>query len=128
MQCLFRVKHSLKYAVTVLALFAGLQSKILASPQEQPKRPRINGIDHVSIYVSDVNRSRQFYSDVLGLTIGCPQYTGRETCLLVGSSNQRLLLKPAPTQTENGINKNWLAEIAFATDNLTEMRRYLLAQ
>jgi catechol 2,3-dioxygenase-like lactoylglutathione lyase family enzyme len=125
MPCLFRVTRSPKYAAILLALCAALQSKI-ASPQEQPRRPRILGIDHVSVYVSDVNRSRQFYSDVLGLTIGCP-HAGRETCLLVGSSNQRLLLKPAPTKAENSILKNWLAEIAFLTDNLTEMRRYLLA-
>jgi len=127
MQCLFRVTRNPKYAVTLLALCVALQSKILASPQEQPRRPRITGIDHVSIYVSDVNRSRQFYSDVLGLTIGCPQYAGREACLLVGSSNQRLLLQPAPTKAENSILKNWLAEIAFRTDNLTEMRSYLFA-
>jgi len=45
----------------------------------------------------------------------------------VRPADQRLILKPAPTETENRILKNWLAEIAFATDNLTEMRRYLLA-
>jgi catechol 2,3-dioxygenase-like lactoylglutathione lyase family enzyme len=128
MQCMFRARRSPQYAVILLALCAVLQSEILAAPQEQPRRPRITGIDHVSIYVSDVNRSRQFYSDVLGLTINCPQYVGRETCLLVGSSNQRLLLQPAPTKAEKGILKNWLAEIGFLTDNLPEMRRYLLSR
>ena len=125
MQHLFRVTSSLKYAAILLALC--VTAMLASRPQEHPKRQRITGIDHVSIYVSDVNKSRHFYSDVLGLTIGCPQYTGPGACFLVRPADQRLILKPAPTETENRILKNWLAEIAFATDNLTEMRRYLLA-
>jgi catechol 2,3-dioxygenase-like lactoylglutathione lyase family enzyme len=94
---------------------------------EQPERPRITGIDHVTIYVSDVTKSRQFYSEVLGLTIGCPSYAGPETCFLVRPSDQRLLLKPAPTDMGNNANKSWLAEIGFATDNVSQARDYLLA-
>jgi catechol 2,3-dioxygenase-like lactoylglutathione lyase family enzyme len=96
-------------------------------PAEQPKRPHITGIDYVRIYVSDMDKSRHFYSDVFGLTIGCPQYPAWEACFLLGPADQRLLLKRAPTQTENSTLKSWLPEIAFATDNLMQMRRYLLA-
>jgi len=128
MQHLFSVTRSLKYAVMFLAVCVLLPSATLAShSQEQPKRQRITGIDHVSIYVSNVHKSRKFYSDVFGLTVSCPQYTGSETCFLVRPPYQRLVLKSAPLQTKNGVLKNWLAEIAFSTDNLTEMRRYLLA-
>src|ERR1700687_6101411 len=120
--------RSLKYAVMLLALCLVLQSATLASySQQQPKRPRITGIDHVSIYVSNLNKSRKFYSDVFGLTVSCPQYTGAKTCFIVSPSNQRLILKSAPPRTKKGALQNWLAEIAFSTDNLTEMRRYLLA-
>jgi catechol 2,3-dioxygenase-like lactoylglutathione lyase family enzyme len=109
-----------------LALFLALQSLTFASPaQEQPKRPAITGIDHVTVYVSDVNKSRQFYSDVFGLTVGCPQYAGPETCFLVRPAPQRLLLKQSSTQ--NGELKNWVAEIAFATGDVSGMRHYLLA-
>lgn len=93
----------------------------------QPERPRITGIDHVTIYVSDVTKSRQFYSDVLGLRTACPQYSGPETCFLVAPSDQRLLLKPAPAEIRNNPHKSWLAEVAFATDELSHARRYLLA-
>jgi catechol 2,3-dioxygenase-like lactoylglutathione lyase family enzyme len=103
----------------MLALSVGLRSATLA------ERPHITGIDHVTIYVSNLNQSRHFYSDVLGLKIGCPHYAGAETCLLVPASNQRVLLKPIPAQTEN--SRNWVAEIAFATNNILEMRRYLQA-
>jgi len=118
-----KVARGLVYLATLLSLCAILQSAVIASSREkQPERPHILGIDHVSVYVSDVEKSRQFYSSVLGLTTKCPQYAGPEPCYLVAPSDQRVLLKHAPAKT-----KNWLSEVAFATDNLVEMRRYLLA-
>ena len=93
-----------------------------ASGSQQPVRPRITGIDHIAIYVSDVNKSREFYSDVLGLRTQCPEYAGPEVCLTV-RRNQRLLIKPAPPQ--QGTLKNWVAEIAFETEDVERMRRYL---
>jgi catechol 2,3-dioxygenase-like lactoylglutathione lyase family enzyme len=115
-------------AASSLLLCLVLQSAMFASGLgEQPDRPRITGIDHVTIYVSDVTKSRHFYSNVLGLTIGCPSYTGPETCFLVRPSDQRLLLKPAPTDIRNNDHKSWLAEVGFATDNVSHTRDYLLA-
>jgi catechol 2,3-dioxygenase-like lactoylglutathione lyase family enzyme len=127
MEQFFRVKRGLKYSLILLALCFGVEISLLAArPQAQPQRPRISGIDHVTVYASDINKSRRFYSDVFGLTAGCPQYEGSEPCFLVGPANQRLLLQQAPIETKKSTLKNWLAEVAFATDNLTEMRRYLL--
>jgi catechol 2,3-dioxygenase-like lactoylglutathione lyase family enzyme len=115
-------------AVSSLLLCLVLQSPMFASRLgEQAEGPRITGIDHVTIYVSDVTKSRQFYSNVMGLTIGCPSYAGRETCFLVRPSDQRLLLKPAPTDMRNNAHKSWLAEVGFATDNVSHTRDYLLA-
>jgi catechol 2,3-dioxygenase-like lactoylglutathione lyase family enzyme len=85
------------------------------------------GIDHVSVYVSNVEKSRRFYSDILGLTTKCPEYAGPDLCYLVAPSDQRVLLVQATPQRRNWNVKNWLAEVAFATDNLTGMRSYLLA-
>ena len=105
-----------------------LQSVALASSGEkQPERPHILGIDHVSIYVSDIEKSGKFYSEVLGLTTRCPHYTAPEPCYLVAPSDQRVLLRRAPAQTKDQPLKNWLAEVAFATNDLEGMRRYLLA-
>jgi catechol 2,3-dioxygenase-like lactoylglutathione lyase family enzyme len=104
--------------VTQLSTFAE------SSPTQTP-RPQILGIDHVTMYVSDLEKSRRFYSDFLGLTIGCPHYAGPDTCFLVRPGDQRVLLRTASPQS--GAIKNWVAEIAFATDDLTQMRRYLLA-
>src|SRR5580692_1548015 len=123
MQRFSKVASGLACAAILLFPCVVPQSAVPASSREkQPGRPRILGIDHVSVYVSDVEKSRQFYSEVLGLTTNCPQYAAPEPCYLVAPSDQRVLLKRAPAQT-----KNWLAEVAFATDNLVGMRRYLLA-
>jgi catechol 2,3-dioxygenase-like lactoylglutathione lyase family enzyme len=128
MQRAFKVACGLEYAAALVSLCVVLQSVTLASDREkQSQRPRIVGIDHVSVYVSDLEKSRQFYSNVLGLTTRCPQYAGPEPCYLVAPSDQRILLKRAPAPTKNSTFKNWLAEVAFATDDLSGMRRYLLA-
>jgi catechol 2,3-dioxygenase-like lactoylglutathione lyase family enzyme len=110
---------------TILCL--ALESVALAASQRtQPERPRIIGIDHVSVYVSDLEKSRQFYEEVFGLTAKCPQYAAPGPCFLVAPSEQRVFLKPVPSPVHYGTVKNWLAEVAFATDDLMEMRRYLL--
>jgi catechol 2,3-dioxygenase-like lactoylglutathione lyase family enzyme len=128
MHSLFSAISTSMSAVSSLLLCLVLQPAMFASRLgEQPERPRITGIDHLTIYVSDVTKSSQFYSHVLGLTIGCPSYAGPETCFLVRPSNQRLLLKPAPTDVRNNAHKSWLAEVGFATDNLSHTRDYLLA-
>jgi catechol 2,3-dioxygenase-like lactoylglutathione lyase family enzyme len=105
-----------------------LQSLALASSHANvPDRPRILGIDHVSVYVSDVKKSLSFYSEAMGLRSKCPEYTDAEPCFLVAWSPQRVLLKQARSEAINGTLKNWLAEIGFATDDVEQMRRYLLA-
>jgi catechol 2,3-dioxygenase-like lactoylglutathione lyase family enzyme len=107
-----------------LGLFALMASAAAASSGEKLPRPRITGIDHVTIYVADVEKSRQFYSGILGFTANCAPSRSPETCLLVLPSRQRVLLKPAPPV---GNLKSFIPEIAFATDNLAQMRKYLTA-
>ncbi len=90
---------------------------------DQPARPKITGIDHVRLYVSSVDKSRMFYGDVLGLPAaggGCSGVT--RTCFPV-NWYQQVELETVPSPAP----KNWLAEIAFATDDVTALRRYLLA-
>jgi catechol 2,3-dioxygenase-like lactoylglutathione lyase family enzyme len=128
MRRLLRAFSTLMPAVDLLVLCFALSCVTLASGSpEQTGRPRITGIDHVTIYVSDVEKSRRFYSHVLGLTVGCPQYSGLETCFLVRPSEQRILLEQVPTEIKIDAHKSWLAEIAFATDDVSNARQYVLA-
>jgi catechol 2,3-dioxygenase-like lactoylglutathione lyase family enzyme len=114
--------------VDLLVLFFALSCETLAwgSPV-QTGRPRITGIDHVTIYVSDVEKSRRFYSRVLGLTAGCPQYSQSEICFLLSPSEQRILLRLVPTEIRIDARKSWLGEIAFATEDIEGTRQFLLA-
>jgi len=123
----FRITRNRQSAFALVLLCILLQATTLSSnSQKQPKRPRITGIDHLSVYVSDISRSRRFYSGVLGLAT-CPQFKGPDSCFLVRPADQRLILKPAPNHGKGSL-RNWLAEIAFATDDVTEMQRFLLSR
>src|SRR5882757_9388030 len=77
----FKLARGLEYAPALLSLCMVLQPAArTSSGEKQPERPHITGIDHVSVYVSDLEKSRQFYSAVLGLTTNCPHYTGSDPC------------------------------------------------
>jgi len=128
MLCSSRIFSVLLPRLFSFTLYLALQLTAFGSPsREQPKRAHITGIDHVTIYVSDLTKSRQFYSDVLGLRAGCPQHAGTDLCYLIRPSNARLLLKAVPDSTKIDPRKSWLAEIGFATDNALRMRDFLRA-
>jgi catechol 2,3-dioxygenase-like lactoylglutathione lyase family enzyme len=111
----------MKHAAILLAVGFFFQ---LAAAQDRPKRPRITGIDHVRLYVTDIDKSSAFYSKNMGLSTnsagGCQGAPHR--CFLV-NGQQQIELQPLPSAAP----KNWLAEIAYATDDVERMRRYLLA-
>lgn len=114
----------LKHAAILLATCLLFQSAALHSDaQDKPKRPRITGIDRVRLYVTNIDRSRAFYTRVLG-----PHFSGGSCsggtlpCFPVNPSQQvELLVAASPTP------KNWLAEIGFATDDVSQLRTFLLA-
>jgi catechol 2,3-dioxygenase-like lactoylglutathione lyase family enzyme len=109
----------------ILLVAAALCQLTLDSGAQRISRPRITGIDHVRLYVSDLARSRDFYAHSLGLATPCPRQDSPRLCFLVDPS-QRIELeeaRPTPGQQLN----NWLAEIGLATDNVRRMHRYLVA-
>ncbi len=95
--------------------------------QAQANRSHITDIDHVTLYVSDIAKSQNFYAHILGLTPGCPDYNGPEICYLVRPSNSRILLKPAPDEGKKDPHNSWLAEIGFTTDAASQLRSFLIA-
>lgn len=107
----------------VLALFAWAPGHA-SGGDNSPARPKITGIDHVRLYVSDVAKSRAFYSGALGLTN--PDWN----CACVAP--QRFMVNafqyvdleavPSPAPT------NWVAEIGFATDDAAGLAKYLSAR
>jgi catechol 2,3-dioxygenase-like lactoylglutathione lyase family enzyme len=112
-----------KHAAILLATGLLLQlAAVHSGAQDKPKRPRITGIDHVRLYVTDVVKSREFYKSAMGLDErgGCIENTA--ACFTIfWDRRQAIELEPARSSEV----KNWVAEIAFATDNAALMRRFL---
>jgi catechol 2,3-dioxygenase-like lactoylglutathione lyase family enzyme len=91
--------------------------------KQAPKRPRVTGVAYVRLYSGNVEKSRAFYSGVLGLPSSGGSCSGVALpCLLVNSS-QRIELQPVVSPAPN----NWLAEIGYATDDVSQLHAYLLA-
>jgi len=93
--------------------------------QDKPERPKITGIDHVRIYVTDIDKSSAFYSKLISVRPngGMCFYTPLP-CFTVGwMQSQTILLEKVPAPDA----KNWLAEISFATNDVERMRNYLVA-
>jgi catechol 2,3-dioxygenase-like lactoylglutathione lyase family enzyme len=113
------LKHAaILVATGLLFQFAAVHS----GAQDKPKRPRITGIDHVRLYVTDIGKANAFYEKLLGLptktAYGCR--TASLPCFPV-FTRQQIELQQAPSPPPN----NWLAEVAYATDNIKQMRQYL---
>jgi catechol 2,3-dioxygenase-like lactoylglutathione lyase family enzyme len=120
MLAVFRIY--MKHVAVLLA--AGFLCQLAA--EEKPKRPRITAIDHVRLYVTDIDKSRDFYTKFLGIPDrGSACLVASRPCFTVNWAEQQAIeLEQAPS---SGV-KNSLAEIAFATDDVTQMRRYLMAR
>lgn len=113
-----------RFVLGFIALLVTLPS---VAAQTKRVRPPITGIHHVRIYVSDMAISREFYKNVLGLPPADYRCTDKShSCLAInwGLHKQHIELEQAPSPTP----KNWLAEIAFATDDVSGLRTFLAAQ
>jgi catechol 2,3-dioxygenase-like lactoylglutathione lyase family enzyme len=106
-----------------LTLIAAMLSLHAAAVDRQPARPKITGIDHVRLYVSDVAKSRAFYSGALGLPSTVGNCTGDTRPCFAVNSEQYVELEAVPAPAP----QNWVAEVAFATDDAEGLRRYLSA-
>ena len=110
----------MNYFIVVLALF------FVALPragEESIARPKISGIAHVRMFAADLDPARQFYHSILGLSGGAAGCLGVTRPCFTVNSRQQIELAQIP----GGAPDNLLAEIAFATNDVAQMRRYLAA-
>src|SRR5258708_23272177 len=86
------------------------------------ERPRILGIDHVSFYTTSPDGVKKLYGDVLGLASAAPVEAGGTLRYLVG--RQWVGYSAAPDAKVN----DRMDHVAFATDNIVALRRYLISK
>src|SRR5258706_4583297 len=113
-----------KHAAILLATSLLFQSvALLSGAQDRPKRPRITGIDHVRLYATNIAKSREFYEKTLGLYSVSGRCGGSvRSCFALGF--QRVEFESLPPPAPN----NQLAQVAFATNVIGGLHRYLSAQ
>jgi catechol 2,3-dioxygenase-like lactoylglutathione lyase family enzyme len=93
------------------------------SAGDKPARPRITGIAHVRMYSTNINNSNTFYNKIAGFAPGTAGCVGvPSSCFLVNDHQQIQVIGAA-----NPPAVNFVAEVAFATDDTAEMRRFLVA-
>jgi catechol 2,3-dioxygenase-like lactoylglutathione lyase family enzyme len=106
-----------------LVLLTILFAAIPITGDEPVARPKILGIAHVRIYAADLDAAREFYGKILGLTGGTAGCLGAVRPCFTVNSRQQIELAQIP----GGAPDNLLAEVAFATNDVAQMRRYLVA-
>jgi catechol 2,3-dioxygenase-like lactoylglutathione lyase family enzyme len=94
-----------------------------ATAEEGATRPPITGVARVQIYVTDVAKARDFYEKTLRLPTASSCSTELADCLVV-NERQQIQLVAAPTPAPS----NLIAKVAFATTDVAQMRRYLIAK
>jgi catechol 2,3-dioxygenase-like lactoylglutathione lyase family enzyme len=98
------------------------------SPVEQPAvpRPKILGVAHMAVFVSDLANARAFYSDLLGFDepFTLPKPDGSvEIAFVKINDRQWIELFNRPSEGEGQLN-----HIAIYTDDADRMRAYLAQQ
>lgn len=113
---------SIAFGVVFLALSA-LAASRGASGDNSPARPKITGIEYVKLYVSDMAKSKAFYSGALGLSNPDWNCACMAEQRFMVNAFQHVDLEPIPSPAP----KNWVAEIGFTTDDVDAMAKYLSA-
>ena len=105
-----------------IALAAVVVASVSLGAQNSTMRPPITGIAKVSVYASNLDKSKQFYGNFLGFQqIGANPETAPLEFRV--NSKQSIEVTPLP----NGETDD-LAYVAFATSDIESLQRYLLSQ
>ena len=107
--------------VRLVCAGALLAATVLAA-QDGPRRPRITGINHVALRVTDAATARPFYQDVLGLTERAAS-PARRFAYSIGH-RQHLILEPGLPEGE----EERLSHLAFETPDVGALAAYLTSR
>src|SRR3954447_5841610 len=97
-----------------------------AAAPEKVRRPKILGVAHIAVFVSDLAKARTFYEGQLGFeeAFTLPKADGSvEIAFVKINDKQWIELFNRPNDGEGQLN-----HIAVYTDNAEQMRRYLASR
>jgi catechol 2,3-dioxygenase-like lactoylglutathione lyase family enzyme len=114
-----KIGNRMKKSVVFLAF--GIFAVCAQSQTSTVARPRILGIDHVSFYTTDPEGVKALYSGTLGLASVAPVESGELVRYLIGTQWVGYSSAPDP----NAIDR--MDHVAFASDDVTALRKYLIA-
>lgn len=103
-----------------------LCTTLLAFAATQPKRPRLLGVAHMAIYVSDIEKARGFYRDLLGFQEPYDLKNADGSLSMTFfkvNEDQYIEVFPGLKPEQDRLN-----HIAFQTDAAEALRKYLTAQ
>jgi catechol 2,3-dioxygenase-like lactoylglutathione lyase family enzyme len=103
------------------ALAFGVLAVCAHSQTSTVGRPRILGIDHVSFYTTQPDAVKAVYIGALGLASAEPVESGGLVRYMVGRQWVGYSLAPDAKATDR------MDHVAFTTDNIVELRKYLAA-
>ncbi len=109
-----------------MKLFCAFLVCLSAYGQETPARPKVLGVAHYSIFVSDLQKARAFYEDFLGyqevFTLPKPDGTVQMAFIKI-NDHQYLELVNQPNKGEGQLN-----HLGLYTDDVDRMRQYLASR
>ena len=111
-----------KLGLAFLLAAVAFELSIGANSQSSTERPRIIGIDHVAFYTTSPDGVKKLYSDVLGLASAAPIESGETTRYMIGKQWVGYSFALDTKATDR------MDHVAFATDNIAALRRYLSAK
>jgi len=88
----------------------------------QTQRPKITAIDHVAFHTTAPDGVKHLYVDILGLASADPIESGETVRYLSGKQWVGYSPAPDPNATDR------MDHVAFTTDNISALRRYLIAK
>ena len=106
--------------ISIVVLACGLLAVRSYSQTTAVTRPRITGIDHVSFYTTYADGVKALYGGTFGLASAEPVETRGLVRYVVGTQWVGYSTAPDPKAADR------MDHVAFATDNLTTLRKYLV--
>lgn len=109
-------KQFIRYTLIIMTFFYSLDN---ASGQSSGIKPRLN---HIAIYVVDLQVSTVFYRDIIGLdTIPEPFHDGRHTWFSIGPKSHLHVISGAAAATPHDKN----AHLCFTVPSVAEFTKTL---